>query len=128
TQIDGGTAHNVIPDKCHFVIDIRPTEKYSNEEIVDMLQKEVSSTLKPRNLRNRTSATPHGHILMETAEKMGTALVVSQTTSDWMRIDIPAIKMGPGSTNRSHKADEFVYKREIASAIEFYINFIENLK
>ncbi|MBQ7222624.1 MAG: M20/M25/M40 family metallo-hydrolase [Bacteroidales bacterium] len=128
TQIDGGTAHNIIPDKCHFVIDIRPTDKYTNEEILSLLQKEVSSTLKPRNLKNKTSATPARHILSETAEKLGAPLVVSQTTSDWMRINIPAIKMGPGSTNRSHKADEFVYKKEIASAIEFYINFIENLK
>lgn len=128
TQINSGTAHNVIPDKCDFVIDIRPTDVYTNVELVELLQKNVQSTLVPRNLKNRTSSTPEDHILSKVAQKLGAELVVSQTTSDWMRINIPAIKMGPGCSNRSHKADEFVYKTEIANAIEFYINFIENLK
>ena len=35
----GGTAHNVIPDRCSFVIDIRPTEQYTNEEILEELKK-----------------------------------------------------------------------------------------
>lgn len=128
TQIESGNAHNVIPDKCHFVVDIRPTEMYGNEEIVAMLQKEVSSRLVPRNIANHSSATPKNHILAKTASRLGAELIVSKTTSDWMRLTIPAIKMGPGDSDRSHKSDEFVYKSEIASAINFYIDFIKNIK
>lgn len=127
TQLNCGTAHNVVPAEAKFVVDIRPTEQYNNEEILDLLQKEVRSRLVARNLKNRSSATPQGHILMETVSKLGIATQISATTSDWMKIPWPAIKMGPGESARSHKADEFIRIQEIEDAIKGYINFIKNI-
>ena len=127
TQINAGSAHNVIPDNCKFVVDIRPNELYSNTEILEMLQKEVSSTLTARNLANRASATPKDSPLYKAAEKLGMEMITSPTSSDWMRLPIDAIKIGPGDSNRSHKADEYILKSEIRDGIEIYINFIENL-
>ena len=127
TQISAGSAHNVIPDRCDFVIDIRPTEQYSNEEILHELQEICESELKPRNLANRSSATHEGSPLQRVAEKLGIETFSSATTSDWMRITCDAIKMGPGESTRSHRKDEFVYIDEIKNAIETYIEFIEKL-
>ena len=127
TQINAGSAHNVIPDRCDFVIDIRPTEQYSNEEILQELQAICESELKPRNLANRSSATREGSALQATAEKMGIETFSSATTSDWMRITCDAIKMGPGDSNRSHRKDEYVTIQEIEEGIRTYIEFIENL-
>jgi acetylornithine deacetylase len=127
TQISAGTTHNVIPDICRFVVDIRPTECYTNEEIMALLSSLCSSSLKARNLTNRSSATPAGHKLLERVKSMGIEQVISPTTSDWMRITIPAIKMGPGESPRSHKADEYIYKIEIEEAVEKYIDFIRGL-
>ena len=127
TQINAGTAHNVVPDKCTFVVDIRPTEMYTNKEILELLQNEVGSELKARNLKNRTSATPSGHILLETVGKCGIETFISPTTSDWMKICIPSIKMGPGDSSRSHKADEFIKIEELQEGIGTYINFINVL-
>ena len=127
TQFNCGTTHNVIPAQATFVVDIRPTEQYNNEEILDLLQKQVKSTLAARNLKNRSSATPQGHFLMETVDKMGIVTQISATTSDWMKIPWPAIKMGPGDSARSHKADEFIMVQEIKDAIKGYINFIKNI-
>ncbi len=127
TQINAGSAHNVIPDLCDFVIDIRPTEQYSNEEILHELQEICESELKPRNLANRSSATHEGSPLQRVAEKLGRETFSSATTSDWMRITCDAIKMGPGESTRSHRKDEFVYIDEIKNAIETYIEFIEKL-
>ena len=127
TQINAGTAHNVIPDLCTFVIDIRPTEQYSNEEILKELQGICRSELKARNLSNLSSATKEGSILQDTADKLGIGTFSSPTTSDWMRIDCDAIKMGPGNSSRSHKKDEFVFVKEIEDGIKTYIEFIENL-
>ena len=127
TQINAGSAHNVIPDRCDFVIDIRPTEQYSNEEILHELQEICESELKPRNLANRSSATHEGSPLQRVAEKLGIETFSSATTSDWMRITCDAIKMGPGESTRSHRKDEFVYIDEIKNAIETYIEFIEKL-
>ena len=127
TQINAGTAHNVIPDTCTFVIDIRPTEQYTNEEILNELQSICKSVLKARNLSNRSSATHENSPLQSTAEKLGIETFSSPTTSDWMRIDCDAIKMGPGNSSRSHKKDEFVYTTEIETGIKTYIEFINNL-
>lgn len=127
TQFNCGSAHNVVPDAASFVVDIRPTEQYSNVEILDLLQKEVQSTLTARSLTNRTSAIDPEHILRKTIEKLGIHHYVSPTTSDWMRLPIPAIKMGPGESNRSHKADEYIKISEIEQGIKGYIQFIKNL-
>ena len=125
TQISAGTAHNVIPDRCRFVVDIRPTDRYRNEEIVSELQALCHSTLKPRNLANRSSATRADSLLLRTAVALGIETFSSPTTSDWMRIPVDAIKMGPGESCRSHKADEFILAREIVQGIDGYIAFIE---
>ena len=127
TQINAGSAHNVIPGRCDFVIDIRPTEQYTNEEILEELQAICKSELKPRNLANRSSATKEQSQLQKLAEGMGIETFSSATTSDWMRITCDAIKMGPGESTRSHRKDEFVYIDDIRRAIEIYIEFIHKL-
>jgi acetylornithine deacetylase len=44
-----------------------------------------------------------------------------------MKFPRPAVKMGPGLSARSHKADEFIKVEEIGKGIEGYINFIKNI-
>lgn len=126
TQINAGTAHNVIPDRCTFVIDIRPTEKYSNKEILNELQGICRSRLTPRNLKNSSSATFEESPLQKTLESLEIGTFSSPTTSDWMRVSCDTIKMGPGESSRSHKKDEFILKDEIENGIQTYISFIEN--
>lgn len=132
TQIEAGRAHNVIPDSCRFVVDIRPTDAYSNEEIVGMLQSVCGSKLTPRNLLNRASATFADSPLLATAATLGLGTFSSPTTSNWMRTGRDAIKMGPGDSSRSHHADEYILCSEISEAVEGYRNFIlkfaENLR
>ena len=94
---------------------------------MELLQNEVKSTLVARNLKNRSSATPQDGILMDTVKKLGIATQISATTSDWMKFPREAVKMGPGVSARSHKADEFICIDEISAAIEGYINFIKNI-
>ena len=125
TQIAAGKAHNVIPDCCRFVVDIRPTEQYTNEEILAELQGICRSTLTARNLANRSSATAADSPLLRTALSLGIETYSSPTTSDWMRIPVDAVKMGPGESSRSHKADEFILASEIVQGIDGYIAFIK---
>ena len=127
TQINAGTAHNVVPDRCDFVIDIRPTEQYRNEEILQELQKICSSTLTARNLANRSSATFVDSPLQKATEELGIEAFSSPTTSDWMRISCDAVKMGPGDSSRSHKKNEYVLVSEISEGIKTYIDFLNTL-
>ena len=129
TQINAGTQHNVVPDRCSFVVDIRPTDCYTNDEIYKELQAHVKSLLTPRSLTNRSSATPQGHSLLKCVESLGIESYVSPTTSDWTRIGaIPAIKMGAGDSSRSHTADEYILVEELENGLRGYIEFLKNLK
>ena len=127
TQVNAGTQHNVVPDRCSFVVDIRPTDQYNNSEILEILQTKVQSTLTARNLTNRSSATPLEHLIMDAINAMKLETYVSPTTSDWMRITCPAVKMGPGDSARSHQSDEYILIDEIKQGIEGYIKFVEQL-
>jgi Acetylornithine deacetylase/Succinyl-diaminopimelate desuccinylase and related deacylases len=126
TQITSGTVHNIIPDKCSFVVDIRTNEKYTNLEIYNELQKKVKSILTPRRITNKSSITPSDSKLIKCAKESNIKLFVSPTTSDWMEFPNEAIKMGPGDSSRSHKADEYISINEIKNGIETYIDFIKN--
>ena len=128
TQINAGTQHNVVPDKCAWVIDIRPTDCYASPEIMEILQATLKSRLKARNLEHNSSATPQGHPIFELLDRLGIEKYVSPTTSDWTRMPVPAVKMGPGESSRSHKADEFLKVSELDSAIDIYVDLLNNLK
>ena len=127
TQIEAGTAHNVIPDRCRFVVDVRPTEQYTNSELLDELQGLCRSRLVARNLSNRSSASLPNSPLVRTVEALGIETFSSPTTSDWMRMGCDAIKIGPGESSRSHRPDEFIRCDEIAAAVEVYTDIIRNL-
>ncbi|MDR2562913.1 MAG: M20 family metallo-hydrolase [Prevotellaceae bacterium] len=125
TQIAAGTQHNVIPDECRFVVDVRPTDVYSNEEILTIIRSGVQSEVRPRSTRHKASAISEDHYLVQTAVAMDIPLFISPTTSDIVRMNFPAIKMGVGDSARSHQADEFVYISEIEEGIKKYIEFVQ---
>ncbi|MGN0190591.1 MAG: acetylornithine deacetylase, partial [Candidatus Cryptobacteroides sp.] len=108
-------------------IDIRPTELYSCQEILDELQALCRSRLSARNLGNRSSATKTGSPLRKAIDELGISTFSSPTTSDWMRIDSDCIKIGPGESSRSHKSDEFITTAEVQEGIDTYINLIGEL-
>ena len=124
TQIESGNAHNVIPDKCSFVVDIRPTEQYSCEEILSELQGICKSKLSARSLDHNSSATPEASPLLKAVKALGIGTYSSPTTSNWTLLRQDAIKLGPGDSSRSHKADEFILVSEIEEAIDIYIRLI----
>ena len=127
TQILAGTAHNVIPDRCRFVVDIRPNELYSPKEILNELEAICHSHLQARNLLHKASATAAGSPLRRAAAALGLETFSSPTSSDWMQLPCDAIKLGPGDSARSHRADEYILVSEIEQAITTYINFINTL-
>lgn len=129
TQINAGWQHNAIPDKCNWVVDIRTTDAFSNEETVGLLRKTVEyTTLTPRSTRVRASVIDKSHPLVKAATELGCETFVSPTTSDMsLMYDFPSLKIGPGQSSRSHSADEFVLISEIDAAIPLYRRLIESL-
>ena len=128
TMIESGTQHNVVPAECRFVVDVRTTDAYTNEQTVEILQSVCRSELKPRSTRIQASAIDSSHPMVRAAVSAGGAPYVSPTTSDMALMhDFPTLKMGPGKSERSHTADEFVMLSEIEEGIEGYRKFIEEL-
>lgn len=125
TQIQAGTQHNVVPDECRFVVDVRTTDAYTNEETVGLLQSAVENcTLTPRSTRIHASAIEESHPLVVAARSIGLETFVSPTTSDMSQMAFPSVKVGPGDSARSHTADEWVGEDEIRQGVETYTKLI----
>jgi acetylornithine deacetylase/succinyl-diaminopimelate desuccinylase-like protein len=127
TVINAGQAHNQVPPECKFTVDIRVTDAYTLEEVLDVVNKNVSCEVTPRSLRLRSSGVPEVHPLVVAGKSLGKTLYGSPTTSDQALIPTPSIKMGPGDSARSHSADEFIYVHEIEEGIESYISLLEKI-
>ncbi|WP_295936287.1 M20 family metallo-hydrolase [uncultured Alistipes sp.] len=127
TQIEAGTQHNVVPDSCRFVADIRTTDAYTNEETVEILQGILQSVATPRSTRVRASALAAEHPLMRAALAAGRTAFVSPTTSDMALMPFASLKMGPGQSSRSHTADEYILLSEVEEGIAVYADFIKQL-
>ncbi len=119
-------AHNVIPSSCRFVIDVRVNECYTFEEILDMFRTSLKSEISPRSFRLRSTIIPMDHPLVMAGLSLGLPHYGSPTTSDKALMPFPALKIGPGDSARSHTADEYIYKTEIADGIKGYIALLEN--
>ena len=127
TVINSGTQHNVVPDECHFVIDVRTNEYYQNEYLFAFLQKHMKkSELKARSFRLSSSHIPIGNPLVQKCIKMGMVPFGSPTLSDQALMPFLSMKLGPGESSRSHSADEFICISEIEKAIESYVLLISN--
>lgn len=127
TMINAGTQHNVVPDRCSFVVDVRSNDCYSNQQLLDEIRTFVTSEVTPRSIRLCSSQIPLSHPAVQKAMKLGRTCYGSPTLSDMAVMSFPAIKMGPGLTSRSHKADEYICKGEISDAISIYIMLLSKL-
>lgn len=127
TQIEAGRQHNIVPDSCHYVVDVRTTDAYTNEQTVSILQSVVKySQLTPRSTRVRASAISLSHPLVKAAVAIGQKTFISPTTSDRALMSgIAALKMGVGDSARSHTTDEFVKISEIEEGISLYKALLE---
>lgn len=121
TVLNSGTQHNVVPDLAHYLLDVRVTDAYKNEEIVAIIDENTQAEIKPRSLRLTSSSIPKDHPIVQAAVKSGSNIYGSPTLSDQALLNsIPSLKMGPGDSARSHTADEFIYLEEIEKGIEKY--------
>jgi acetylornithine deacetylase len=127
TQINAGNQHNVIPATCNFVVDVRVTDAYSNQEVLDIVQSQVKCEVKARSLRLNSSSIPKDHPIVEAGIKLGRKTYGSPTLSDQAVLSCPSLKLGPGDSFRSHTADEFIYVNEIEEGIDLYIKILNEI-
>lgn len=125
TQIEAGTQHNVVPDCCKIVVDVRTTDAYSNIETLELIRQAVPDCkLTPRSTRLNPSSISLEHPIIKRLELMGAVPFGSPTLSDQALMPGQSVKLGPGQSSRSHTANEFIYLDEIRNAIETYIKLL----
>lgn len=124
TVINSGTQHNVVPDECRFIIDVRTNEHYTNEEVFAFLQSRLKSEIKARSFHLHSSSIPVNHPLVQRCLDRGMKPFGSPTLSDQALMRFPSFKLGPGESSRSHSADEFICISEIENAISTYVPLI----
>ncbi len=120
-------AHNVVPAQCKFVVDVRVNEKYTFEEILEEIRKNIQSEAKPRSFRLRSTSISLDHPLVKAGLKLGRTYYGSPTTSDKALMFFPSLKLGPGDSARSHTANEYIYVNEIKEGIELYIKLLDQV-
>jgi acetylornithine deacetylase len=127
TQVSAGKQHNVVPAEVNLVIDVRVNDRYTNQEIVDLLQKEAPCKLTPRSIHLNSSSIPLDHELVTTGIELGREPYGSPTLSDQAKLSCPSLKLGPGDSTRSHTANEYIHVSEIEEGISIYINLLNEI-
>ena len=125
TMVNAGTQHNVIPDTCSMVVDIRTNECYTNEEVYDIVCRHVKSEVSARSFRLHSSHIDLEHPLVRRCVSLGMTPFGSPTLSDQSLMPFPSLKLGPGESSRSHSADEYIRISEIEHAFDTYVKLLE---
>jgi acetylornithine deacetylase len=128
TVIHAGTQHNVVPDRCEMVVDVRTNEYYQNEFVYEFLKKKLKSEVTARSFRLHSSRIDPEHPLVKRCVEMGMVPFGSPTLSDQALMSFPSFKLGPGQSSRSHGADEFIKIPEIEHAISTYIELLDSTR
>lgn len=127
TMINAGTQHNVVPDKCTFVVDVRTNDCYSNLEVLQQMKSRLQCDLEPRSTRLNSSHIDKSHPLVQAGLRLNLDTFGSPTLSDQALMNFPSLKLGPGDSSRSHTADEYICLSEISQAISLYMRLLDNL-
>ena len=125
TVVNAGTQHNVIPDKCTMLVDIRTNEFYDNEEVYELIRQHLKSEVKAHSFRLKSSRIDPEHPLIRKCVAMGMKPFGSPTLSDQALMPFPSFKLGPGESSRSHSATEFIRISEIRDAIAKYETLLD---
>jgi len=124
TVFTSGARHNVVPCAARAVFDARLAPPVDAQACVRLLESRLPrAEIRVRSQRLRAVDTPANHPLVRASlEAAGRARAIgSNTLSDMALLaGIPAVKCGPGETQRSHTRNEYVTAGEVRAGVGFY--------
>lgn len=124
TGIEAGTLHNVVPAECRFMVDIRVNEYYTNEEVYEIVRKNLKSDVKPRSFSLNSSFISKTHPIVRRCRELGVSTYGSPTTSNQAVLPYTSLKIGPGDSARSHTADEYIELEEIEQGFRLLVKLL----
>jgi len=123
TMLEAGISRNITPPVARAVLDVRSTPDWTHEELAEELRAALTCDVIVTSRRLVPCETPPGSRLLATASALrpNAKHFGSPTCSDWVFFrQWDAIKCGPGTSRRSHTADEYVDIPEVTAARAFY--------
>ena len=127
--IKGGTALNIVPNRCSFDFEIRYLPGHDGDLLIDLIREHAENKLEPE-MRTKNSDTGiefeelYGYpplitessdsivkfllLLLEDRSKVEKISFGSEAGLFSSRVGIPSVVCGPGSIMQAHKADEYV--------------------
>ena len=129
TQIQAGMARNQVPDRCEFFVDIRTTPNLDHAAVAAAIDAALESEVTIHSQRYEPVATDESEPIVRAALAAAgrSSTVGSATTSDWAFLKgVPAVKVGPGDTRRSHRPNEFLFLHELEAGAAFYSSLVRN--
>lgn len=125
TVVKAGTQHNVVPDLCTMLVDVRTNELYTNEEVYEIVKAHLKSEVSAHSFRLHSSHIDPQHPLVKKCVAMGMTPYGSPTLSDQALMPFPSFKLGPGESARSHSADEYIRISEMRQAFATYQQLLD---
>ncbi len=128
TVVNAGTQHNVIPDLCTMLVDIRTNEYYKNEDVFEFIKAHLKSEVHAHSFRLHSSHIDPNHPLVRRCVSLGLVPYGSPTLSDQALMPWQSFKLGPGESSRSHSADEFILISEMRHAFAIYQQLLDGIE
>lgn len=140
TEIEGGSSHNVTPQRCKATIDIRIPVGTTCDELLRRIDLVVSRVSKSRGIgikyrtedRTEPFESEYRSVLVRALSlsimdvcKIRPSLIRKTGTGDMNilgnALKMPAVTYGPGDPHSSHTVNERIKIQEYISSIEIYI-------
>ena len=123
TMLEAGISRNVTPPVAKAILDVRSTPAWTHDELEAALRARLSSEVVVTSTRLVPCETPANSRLLAAAHAVAPNATTygSPTCSDWCFLrHLDAMKVGPGTSRRSHTPDESVDIAEVTAARAFY--------
>ena len=133
--IRGGTAINVVPDRCEIELGIRPMPGMDLDALQNRVREVIASTEIDTWTLDLISSSPPmlasddskiyrtlaGHL-----EQSETVAVSFATDAGWLQtMGMDTVLFGPGAIEVAHRANEFIPRAELAAASPLVMRMIE---
>ena len=144
--MNGGTAVNIVPNKCDFHFEIRSIPEQDPKELADEIKQYAWKQIEPamKEIDPKTGfefqaiADVPGFDISNDDEmvKFVQALSGSNSTEKvsfgteagiYQSLDVPTVVCGPGSIEQAHRPNEFVAKEQIIQCERFMERLLEQV-
>ena len=125
TIISGGIEHNIIPDKCEVILDIRTTPIYDNNTVIEEIKNIVDCKIEVLSNRLKPIETKNNEFVKIAEEVCDSKSTGFLALSEMCFFDCPAIVLGPGFLEQAHKPDEYIEISQLEKAKNIYKKIIK---